>query len=416
MAQLARNWDVDAAAHTLKFVQLLLSDFHPRNFTVELWNGISLPPEEKQFHRFTWKINNPVALRKALFASNRELTLARAYIAEDFDILGDLQAIFPLADYLIHKQWPTHTKLRLLQMGLGLRGRGNETGLREVVLTGGQHSLARDQQAIRYHYDVSNRFYALWLDRNMIYSCAYFDRPEEDIETAQLRKLDSICRNLRLRPGETLLDIGCGWGGLIIHAARAYGVTAKGITLSQQQFGWAQARIRELGLADRCSVQLMDYRKVDGVFDKLASIGMVEHVGIAQLPEYFRKAFRLLRPGGMFLNSGIAVPESRQEFSDFTDAYIFPDGELASIATLLSSAERAGFEVLRMENLREHYMHTVRHWLDRLQAHADEARAVVGRIKERMWRLYLAGSAFYFERGRLNLCQTLFRKPEVNAV
>jgi cyclopropane-fatty-acyl-phospholipid synthase len=409
------SWQVqdESAERALKFVQSLLSDFHPRDFAVELWNGARWPAEKNCFPRFTWKINNPEALKRAAFSSNREVALAEAYCYGDFELEGDIEAIFSLADFLIGKKWSIEEKVRLGSMALTLpNGAHHRRGA--VELRGDLHSRQRDRQAVGYHYDVSNDFYALWLDRNMQYSAGYYQYPGDDLETAQRKKLDRICRDLRLKPGERLLDIGCGWGGLIRHAAREYRVNALGITLSTEQLQWAGERIREEGIGDHCEVHLLDYRDLDqaGAFDKIVSIGMVEHVGEANLPEYFGQAFRLLRPGGLFLNSGIARAANRTIDSTptFTDLYIFPDGELVTISNLLGHAENAGFEVQDVENLREHYRLTVLRWLRRLEDNEQSAKRIVGEVKYRMWRLYLGGSAYYFQKAKLDLYHSLLLK------
>lgn len=310
-------------------MQSLLCDFHPRDFAVEFWDGSRWPPEKSSFPRFTWKINNSEGLKKAAFSSNREVALAEAYCYGDFDLTGDMEAIFALADFLIGKRWSAGERLRLLSIALTITGARGSQNLRSGInLQGNLHSKQRDRQAVSYHYDVSNDFYALWLNRNMQYSAGYFQDPDDDLEDAQKRKLDYICRKLRLKAGERLLDVGCGWGGLVRHAVREYGVNAVGITLSNEQLQWAQERIRKEGLGNRCELRLLDYRDLNESkgFDKMVSIGMVEHVGEANLPEYFRQAFRLLRPGGLFLNSGIARGANRMIDSTptFTDVYVIP--------------------------------------------------------------------------------------------
>ena len=414
-----RAWKVEdpSARKILKFLQLALQDYHPRDFTIQLWDRTAWPPEKNQFHRFTWKINNPGALRGVILSPNRQVSLAEAYVRGDFDIEGDIEAIFPLADFLISKQWNFKEKVRLASIFADLPASTIPPIVNaEAHLQGHPHSRSRDRQAIRYHYDVSNDFYKLWLDQNMAYSCAYFQNADEDIDSAQLRKFDYICRKLRLKAGERLLDIGCGWGGLMLFAARKYGVRTVGITLSEQQLEFAKARILSMSMSDQCEARLLDYRDLDepGAYDKLVSVGMVEHVGESNLLDYFRQAFRMLRPGGVFLNVGIGRAGNRPIENEpaFTDVYIFPDGELVSAAAMLASAEHAGFEVRDLENLLEHYCLSVKHWLRRLEAHAQEAEAIVGEIKYRMWRLYLAGSAYYFQKGWLDLYQSLLVKNE----
>jgi len=414
MAVHAWRGEEHAAQKTMRFLQELLRDFHPRDFAIELWDGTQWGPETNQFRRFTWRINDPAALRTALEAAN-QVSLGEAYIHGAFEIDGDIEAVFPLAEYLANKHWNLKEKVYLGAMLLGLPSCQPQTKLSAPEVRGAVHSKQRDRQAVSYHYDVSNEFYGLWLDRNMVYSCAYFQTPNQDLDTAQAQKLDYICRKLRLKTGERLLDIGCGWGGLIIHAAREYGARASGITLSQRQLEFAQQRIQQEGLTERCDVRLLDYRDVNGpAYDKIVSVGMVEHVGEAKLPEYFANAFRLLRPGGVFLCHGIGRAGDRPKESEptFTDVYVFPDGELPPISTTLRAAEEAGFEVRDVENQREHYALTLHHWLQRLQAHSVEAQRLTEELKYRIWRLYLAGSAHYFRCGKLDLYQTLLVKSD----
>jgi cyclopropane-fatty-acyl-phospholipid synthase len=412
-----RAWkEKNSAQQSLVFLQALLREYHPRDFAVELWDGTRWEPEPNQFRRFDWKINRPGGLRAA-FREPSQLALAEAYIYRHFDLEGDLAGVFPLADYLLSHEWSKKEKLRLMAMWVALPRTDDLHPLRPGTrLSGRLHSKDRDRQAVRYHYDVSNDFYSLWLGKEMAYSCAYFIKPEDDLNTAQEQKLDYICRKLRLKPGERLLDIGCGWGSLIIHAARNYGVEALGITLSEQQLALTKRRIVEAGLADRCEARLLDYREVESAawYDKLVSIGMVEHVGEANLLQYFQRAYRLLRPGGVFLNHGIGVPENRPKPKgpNFVDLYVFPDGEFVPIGTMMRAAEQAGFEVRDVENLREHYALTCGHWVRGMEEHAEEARRLVDEVTYRIWRLQMAGSEYYFRRGWLDLYQTLLVKSE----
>jgi cyclopropane-fatty-acyl-phospholipid synthase len=401
-----------AAGANLELLRELTAGYRPRDFTVRFWDGTGWEPEVSA--RFTLVLRHPGALRR-MFWPPGELSLAEAYVYGDFDIEGDILAAFGLADHLLDRRWSPAERLRLgrrllaLPGGRRLRSRGRVARLRGV-----RHSKARDRQAVTHHYDVSNDFYALWLDERMVYSCAYFADPAEDLDTAQARKLDYVCRKLRLRSGERLLDIGCGWGGLVIHAARRYGVEARGITLSEPQARLANERIRRAGLADRCRVEVRDYREVGESYDKLVSVGMFEHVGAAKLPEYFRRAYRLLRPGGVFLNHGIARNPSfpARRGPSFIQRYVFPDGELVPVAATLEAAEGAGFEVRDVESLREHYALTLGHWVRRLEARSEEARRIAGETTCRVWRLYMAGSAHGFRTGRLNVYQALLSKPD----
>ncbi|HEY1801785.1 MAG TPA: cyclopropane-fatty-acyl-phospholipid synthase family protein [Terriglobales bacterium] len=405
------------ALQTLKFLRELLSDYHPRNFELELWDGTRWQPEANQFRRFTWKINSPGAVRTT-FTSASQLALAEAYICGDFDIDGDIESIFPLADYLSNLSGARKLQLGALLLMLPYSP-SRQSPLHAATLHGRAHTKRRDRQSIQYHYDVSNDFYRLWLDPNMVYSCAYFKDAHDDLATAQIQKLDYICRKLRLKPGERLLDIGCGWGGLILHAARHYGVKALGITLSEQQFALANEHIQQENLSDRCEVKLIDYREIHEPesFDKISSVGMVEHVGERNLEEYFRCAYRLLRPKGAFFNHGIGIPKnySKQEGPTFADLYVFPDGELVPIGRMTRAAESAGFEVRDVENLREHYALTLHHWVRRMAEHSREALRIVDEATYRIWRLHMAGSAYYFETDRLNLYQTLLVKSQSGA-
>lgn len=407
----------EKTVHTsLNFLQALLDDYHPRDFAVQFWDVTEWPAETDE-PRFTLVLKHPGALRRMFRQTDSDLSIGEAYVYDDFDIVGDIDGVFPVADYLAGQDWSLKKKLRLGWDLLHLPAdRPKSNGRQAARVTGEVHSIARDRQAVTYHYDVANDFYALWLDQHMVYSCAYFHAPDEDLDTAQARKLDYICRKLRLQTGERLLDIGCGWGGLVIHAAQQYGVEVLGITLSQPQADLANERIRAAGLSDRCRVEVRDYRQIDEPegFDKLVSIGMFEHVGEALLPTYFRQAYRLLRPGGAFLNHGIAkrATDPRPKSPTFSDHYVFPDGELVPINVSLHHAEHAGFEVRDVESLREHYALTLHHWVRRLEAQHDKALTIVDEPTYRIWRLFMAGSAYGFEQGRLNVYQALLVKPE----
>lgn len=276
-------------------------------------------------------------------------------------------------------------------------------------------SEGENKTNIQYHYDVSNAFYTLFLDPEMVYSCAYFTDWGNDIAQAQRDKLEMICRKLRLKEGERFLDIGCGWGALVCHAAKNHGVRAHGVTLSQTQFDLAQEKVKRLGLQDRVTLELRDYRTLDGKFDKIASIGMFEHVGIDNHPAYFKSVKRLLAPDGIYLHHAITRPakrddktfrKKRAEYAAIT-RYIFPGGELDYIGMSAGNLERFGFQVHDIEGWREHYARTCRLWHDRLLANYDKAVQEIGEPKTRLWLIYLAGCSLGFQRGTLNIFQTV---------
>jgi len=399
---------------TLRLLDDLFGSLPAMPVTFRLWDGTLWP--DAQPRAATVVLKHPGALR-AMLLPGHELALAEAYLYDDFDIEGNIEAVFGLADHLNALTLGGRRKLQIAADLLRLPARRRRLTARRgpARLSGQRHSLERDRQAVTYHYDVSNEFYALWLDKHMVYSCAYFRTPEDDLDTAQEQKLDYICRKLRLKPGQRLLDIGCGWGGLVIYAAEHYGVEATGITLSQPQAELANERIAAAGLAQRCRVLVRDYRELDQpeAYDVLVSVGMFEHVGSEKLPLYFSQAWRLLKPGGTFLNHGIAsrATDAPPRGPTFSDTYVFPDGELLPINATLRAAEEAGFEVRDVESLREHYVLTLRHWVRRLEAQHEQALRYVDEPTYRVWRLYMSGSAHGFATGRLNVYQTLLVKP-----
>lgn len=398
-----------------------------RGFAVRFWDGtLDLPSGADP--GFTLVLPAPWALRRMLLPPS-ELRLAEAFARGDFEIEGDLEAAAAAAqalrDRLARPGAIARLVPRLLALPAGPRARAPARRRLGAGRFAPRHSRRRDRAAVRSHYDVGNDFYALWLDRRMVYSCAYFPAQDADLDAAQEAKLDHLCRKLRLAPGERLLDIGCGWGGLVMHAAARYGARAVGVTLSAAQAQLAERRIAAAGLADRCAVEVRDYRELPDAppFDKIVSVGMYEHVGRRELPRYFAKVYRLLRPGGLFVNHGIvAAPEPRGlgpalrralwRKGRFIDRYVFPDGELVPVATAIGAAEAAGFETRDVESLREHYALTLRHWRRRLEASEAESVRLVGDETHRVWRLFLAGSAQAFASGRLGLAQIVFAKPD----
>jgi cyclopropane-fatty-acyl-phospholipid synthase len=277
------------------------------------------------------------------------------------------------------------------------------------------HSKASDKKAIQYHYDVSNEFYQLWLDPNMVYSCAYFENGDEDLATAQLKKIDHILTKIDARPGQKLLDIGCGWGALVIRAAQKFGMECVGVTLSQNQFDLATERVKAAGLQDKIEIRLQDYRDVQGTFDRITSVGMFEHVGRKNLPGYFRKIHDLLKEDGIAMNHGITSTDSDSGETalgggEFIDRYVFPDGELPHIGLALEAMQRGGLEALDVESLRRHYARTLDIWADNFENRADEARKLVDDEKFRIWRVYLAGCAYAFENDDISIYQVVCRR------
>jgi cyclopropane-fatty-acyl-phospholipid synthase len=277
------------------------------------------------------------------------------------------------------------------------------------------HSKASDKKAIQYHYDVSNEFYELWLDKNMVYSCAYFENGDEDIDTAQLKKIDHILTKIQVQPGHTLLDIGCGWGALVIRAAQKFGARCVGVTLSENQFKLATERVKAAGLEDKIEIRLQDYRDIPGQFDRITSVGMFEHVGRKNLPAYFAKIRDLLVDDGVAMNHGITSSDAdsgETSFGggEFIDKYVFPDGELPHISLALQTMQEGGLEALDVESLRRHYAHTLDIWADRFEANAEAAKKLVDDEHFRIWRVYLAGCAYAFENDDVSIYQVICRK------
>ena len=389
---------------------MIFGDAYTRNFSVALWDGTVIPASGEA--RFTLRVNAPGALRSA-FTPPVDLNAGRAFAAGLLEVDGDIEAAVDEMWHVMQHSSPA----KLVRTALLLRRlpRAPFPPLREAHLHGRRHSLARDRAAIGFHYNQPVEFYRAFLDRNLVYSCAYFADGVTDLDEAQSAKIEYTLRKLRLAPGERLLDIGCGWGALVIQAARAHGARVLGVTLSERQAAEAARRIAEAGIGDRASVELLDYRSLPAAqFDKIVSIGMFEHVGRNRLPEYFATAYRLLKPGGLFLNHGIAVqePELRNgKAAGFIGRFIFPDGELVHVSDALRFAEEAGFEVRDVENLREHYARTLRAWVRNLERHSAQAIAAAGEQSYRAWRLYMAGSAQGFRSGRIGVYQALLAKP-----
>ena len=383
-----------------------------RGFEVALWDG-SVLPAAGAAPKGRLVLRSPAAA-DVLVPPASELRAAEAFTAGILDIEGDTLGVLEAA-----ARWPgpplTAKAVHAVATGWLRRAHKALT----PKLHGRRHSPARDRDAVQHHYDVSDEFYRLFLGPSMVYSCALFARPEATLEEAQEAKLELVCRKLDLHPGERLLDVGCGWGGLITHAVQRYGVGGLGITLSEHQLAAARTRLSALP-AHHMEARAADYRQLgDLVFDKVASIGMMEHVGSERLDAYFEAMFRATRPGGLFLNHAIAaLPTPRQtipwlsrEGGGFIRRYIFPDSELIPVARVIEAAEKAGFEVRDLESLREHYADTLAHWLHRLERGFDEAVRLVGEERARAWRLYLASSSVAFRLGEVSVFQLLLARP-----
>jgi cyclopropane-fatty-acyl-phospholipid synthase len=423
----------DDPGHTLQHARVVVEAlFGPavdREMDVRYWDGSV--DRGRSDAAFTLCINRRGALRRMLLPPS-ELSLVEAYLSGDVDLEGDVEAATELADAIAARVRSARTLTTLVRHLLALPATDPAPPVRiaraehVVEPLGKRHEQARDRAAIRYHYDVGNDFYQLWLDERMVYSCAYFRREDDPLDEAQRAKLDLVCRKLRLRPGERLLDVGCGWGALIMHAVRHYGVTALGITLSDAQATLARERIAAAGLSDRCRVEIRDYRALGDLrFDKISSIGMVEHVGVDHLPAYFAALQRALTPGGLLLNHGIVSVDAAHRRSPldwverrlwkrdaFIDQYVFPDGKLGPLHAVIASAEAEGFETRDAESLREHYALTLRAWVERLLRAKDRAIEIAGERVFRTWRLYMTASAHAFSTGSINVVQTLFAKPD----
>jgi cyclopropane-fatty-acyl-phospholipid synthase len=375
---------------------------------VEAYDGSRAGPDDATT---TLVVRSPDALRRILTAPG-ELGIARAYVAGDLDLDGDIWELLALRDRMPKVQLAPRTLLRLVgELGGWRKVRRLAPPEVEARLHGRRHSRARDAAAISHHYDVSNAFYRLVLGPSLTYSCAVFHDPADSLEQAQANKYELICRKLGLEPGMRLLDVGCGWGGMVLHAAARHGVRAVGVTISKRQAELAEKRVVEAGLSDMVEIRLQDYREIeDGPFDAISSIGMFEHVGEARLAEYFGRLRALVQPQGRLLNHGISHPpglKARLPRRSFANRYVFPDGELHEVGRVVSLTQQAGFEVRHLETLREHYGLTLRRWVANLEAAWADAVEEVGEARARVWRLYMAASAVNFEGGRTQIHQIL---------
>jgi cyclopropane-fatty-acyl-phospholipid synthase len=362
---------------------------------IVLWNGqqVDLSSEPA---RVTIRIPNPSALR--YLVSPSLYNLGRAYVEGAIEVTGRAVDMISIGNALAEASaGKAHARLG--------------SALKLVS----PHTREKDAQAIRYHYDVSNEFYSAWLDPNLVYSCAYFENGDEDLATAQTKKLDHILSKIALRPGQTLLDIGCGWGALAIRAAQRYGARCIGVTLSERQAELARERVARAGLQGQVEIRLQDYRDVDGQFDRITSVGMFEHVGVRHLPEYFSRVRKLLAPGGVVMNHGITTTDTDNGATpygggEFIDKYVFPRGELAHLSTVIRTMQEGGLEVRDVENLRRHYARTCATWTENFENNAERIRTLTDPKRFRIWHVYLAGCAYAFAHDRISLYQIVCGK------
>jgi cyclopropane-fatty-acyl-phospholipid synthase len=404
------------AQQSLAFLKKIFAQHPSRDFAVRLWDGSCLTPEVGQTRRFTLVINHPGVLRKLLWHPT-QLGLGEAYVFKDLDIEGDLEAALKLPEMMtgIHVKW--HEKISFAKWLLSLPITNKASKARFTAPANGKPAQRdRVRKAISFHYDLPGAFWEKVLDDSMQYSCAYFHSWQENLNAAQTHKLDYICRKLMLKPGEAFLDVGCGWGGLILHAAKHYGVNALGITVSREQAEFAREQIRQQDLASHCRVELVDFRDLTGWerFNKIASVGSVEHAH-SYMSAYFETAWRLLTRGGLFLNHGISSMfqyELPSAPDSFVNQYVFPDGEVDPLSLTLEIAEKIGFEIRDIENLREHYAQTLRLWVENLDRKRENILRISSETTWRTFKLYMAGSAESFSLGRLNLFQTLLTKSD----
>ena len=400
-----------AAAHYM--LRRLFKDY-AGSFEVHLWDG-SLLWIGHGASEFSLRVKHADVPRDLILFRD-PIRLAEAYFDDLIEVEGDFNAVLGLRHYLENLRLPLSEKVGLMFRALRLGSLkpmlnfGKKYEIR--VIPTKQSARQNNSESIAFHYDVSNDFYKLWLDERMIYSCAYFESDQQDLALAQCNKLDHICKKLRLKSGELLLDIGCGWGALVCWAAKHYGVQAHGITLSHNQFDYACAEVKRQGLSHLVTIELKNYRDLpqQAIYDKIASIGMFEHVGLKNLPHYFAIARRLLKPRGLFLNHGITSDEPDWQNSvatRFINRHVFPDGELDTISNIQQLMEDAKFEIFDVEGLRPHYALTLRHWVKQLEQNHDEAVRLVGERTYRIWRLYMTSCALQFEQGCTGIYQIL---------
>jgi cyclopropane-fatty-acyl-phospholipid synthase len=383
-----------------------------RPFHIRFWDGTAVPATTAEAP--TFNVRAPSAVAHVLRAPSR-LGLGRGYVEGSLDA-DDLDAAFRVIDSWKAPRIDSRNRIRLLlaaAVAAASAGASRRPAL-ELVLRGERHTQERDAAAVRYHYDAGNDFFALFLDASMTYSCALFSRGASTLEEAQQAKLELVARKLGLRPGQRLLDVGCGWGSFALHAAREHDVSVLGVTLSEPQAVFARRRVAEASLADRVEIRVADYRDLrEPPFDAISSIGMVEHVGESRIDEYASTLASRLRPGGLLLNHGIAALRSDEDASGdaFTNRYVFPDTEPLYLSRVQLALERAGLVTEHVEAFASDYALTLEHWARRLDEHLDDARRLVGAERTRVWRLYLRAARLGFETGFTAVYQVLARRP-----
>ncbi|MBT8249438.1 MAG: cyclopropane-fatty-acyl-phospholipid synthase family protein [Acidimicrobiia bacterium] len=393
-----------------QFAEMLYRAVPRADIAIRDWEGNRYGPDQSSA---TLVLNHPGSLRAALIAPT-DLSAGEAYIYEDIDFEGDILAALYLGNNLDQLRKQPRMLAKALNLVRSLPNESNRRLHRRPRLSGRLHSMARDRQAISSHYDTGNEFFSLFLDPSKTYSCAYFLDPLESLEIAQRRKLDLVSRKLLLRPGLSLLDVGSGWGSMLLHAGKNCDVVGHGITLSHEQFEESNRRFADVGLGHQLAVEMKDYREVSGSFDAISSIGMFEHVGAGQLTTYFEKMFGLLKPGGLMLNHGITTRERRRLprlRETFVSTHVFPDGELLPIENVIQAAEDAGFEVRDVESLRMHYALTLRNWIANLESNRERAIKLTSEKTYRTWRIYMAGSVVGFETAGISVYQMILAKP-----
>jgi cyclopropane-fatty-acyl-phospholipid synthase len=364
---------------------------------IELWNGQSFDFSQET-PRVTIRLPQASAVRCLLTPSLENL--GAAYVEGDIEVRGAASDMIAVVNALARTSLKAEGKFARIMRNF-------------------RHERQDDAAAVRYHYDVSNEFYAQWLDSNLVYSCAYFEHGDEDLEQAQLKKIDHILTKIRLQPGHTLLDIGCGWGALVLRAAQKFGARCVGVTLSENQMALARERVARAGLQDRVEIRLQDYRDVQGQFDRITSVGMFEHVGVQQLPAYFARIGQLLGPDGVAMNHGLTSTdpgngEAPYGGGRFIERYVFPHGELAHVGQVLKAMQEGGLEAHDMENLRRHYARTCALWAERFEANGARIAQLAGAKRFRIWQIYLAGCSYAFEHDWISLYQIVCGKAGRN--